>query len=309
MHFQYDPEYYSFTFPSAITFIKNIAEFKAKNAGKWVTIPLSKKVFQDAEYVEFLDKCYNAKSIADLPTEIKTQIAGLKGCIMRQYLEKILDGRLVPWADSTKNTLVRQIENKKEFDKMPNESRGIIVNKKLYMLTNPKSDVTHTALNNWLYEHHYIYERYDYNRFDILLMVQKLSGNLYLGESYAPWEIKNKKNIIKSQIDSINYLGIKVIPKRITSIWTEEKFENSKFEKMLVSQPLRKIKGKIPKYQKPWTKMLSKANGTYTYIGEENENQKRGAIIPYCVENDEIYIALMKPSDPKYGGSSFQIAK
>lgn len=40
-----------------------------------------------------------------------------------------------------------------------------------------------------------------------------------------------------------------------------------------------------------------------------HDNKKRGAIIPYCIMNEKVFIALMKPSDPKYGGTDFQIAK
>jgi len=91
--------------------------------------------------------------------------------------------------------------------------------------------------------------------------------------------------------------------------YLEKMLEDSKYEKILVSKELRHIKGKKPNYQMPWKKMLSKANGTYSYIGESEENMRRGAIIPYAIEDGEVYIALMKPSDPKYGGSDFQIAK
>lgn len=91
-------------------------------------------------------------------------------------------------------------------------------------------------------------------------------------------------------------------------LYLEKLLDGSKYEKILVSKELRHIKGKKPKYQMPWKKMLSKANGTYTYIGEEKK-ELRGAIIPYAIVDGEFYIALMKPSDPKYGGSDFQIAK
>lgn len=78
MKFNYDKEYHSFTFPSAITFIKHRIEWKAKDAQKWETLTAPKKVFADAEYAQFLDKCYKAKNVSELPTEIKTQISGLK---------------------------------------------------------------------------------------------------------------------------------------------------------------------------------------------------------------------------------------
>ena len=36
---------------------------------------------------------------------------------------------------------------------------------------------------------------------------------------------------------------------------------------------------------------------------------ERSGVIPYCLEDDQIKILFMKPSDPKYGGDVFQIAK
>jgi 8-oxo-dGTP pyrophosphatase MutT (NUDIX family) len=35
----------------------------------------------------------------------------------------------------------------------------------------------------------------------------------------------------------------------------------------------------------------------------------RSGVIPYIVEDDQIKMLFMKPSDPKFGGSDFQIAK
>lgn len=35
----------------------------------------------------------------------------------------------------------------------------------------------------------------------------------------------------------------------------------------------------------------------------------RSGVIPYYVEEGNIYMLFMKPSDPKYGGSNFQIGK
>lgn len=35
----------------------------------------------------------------------------------------------------------------------------------------------------------------------------------------------------------------------------------------------------------------------------------RGGLIPYIVENGEVQMMFMKPSDPEYGGDLFQIAK
>jgi len=35
----------------------------------------------------------------------------------------------------------------------------------------------------------------------------------------------------------------------------------------------------------------------------------RSGVLPYIIKDDEIQILFMKPSDPKYGGDSFQMAK
>ena len=45
-----------------------------------------------------------------------------------------------------------------------------------------------------------------------------------------------------------------------------------------------------------------------TYL-ETIDKKERAALIPIFIENGKGDIALMKPSDPKYGGSSFQVAK
>ena len=37
--------------------------------------------------------------------------------------------------------------------------------------------------------------------------------------------------------------------------------------------------------------------------------KNRAGVIPYVIMNDEIHMMFMLPSDPAYGGSSFQIAK
>ena len=37
--------------------------------------------------------------------------------------------------------------------------------------------------------------------------------------------------------------------------------------------------------------------------------QNRGGVIPYYIEDDEVKMMFMQPSDGKYGGSDFQIAK
>ena len=37
--------------------------------------------------------------------------------------------------------------------------------------------------------------------------------------------------------------------------------------------------------------------------------QNRGGVIPYFIKDDEVKMMFMQPSDGKYGGSEFQIAK
>ena len=37
--------------------------------------------------------------------------------------------------------------------------------------------------------------------------------------------------------------------------------------------------------------------------------QNRGGVIPYYIKDDEVKMMFMQPSDGKYGGSDFQIAK
>ena len=41
----------------------------------------------------------------------------------------------------------------------------------------------------------------------------------------------------------------------------------------------------------------------------DKEKINRGGVIPYYVEEGEIKMLFMKPSDPKFGGKDFQIAK
>jgi len=41
----------------------------------------------------------------------------------------------------------------------------------------------------------------------------------------------------------------------------------------------------------------------------KNKKIYRAGLIPYIVENNEIMMLFMKPSDSKYGGNLFQIAK
>lgn len=36
---------------------------------------------------------------------------------------------------------------------------------------------------------------------------------------------------------------------------------------------------------------------------------KRAGLVPFKVENGSVFVKLMKPSDPEYGGDRFQIAK
>lgn len=39
------------------------------------------------------------------------------------------------------------------------------------------------------------------------------------------------------------------------------------------------------------------------------EKQERGGVIPYYIKDGEIQMMFMQPSNPKFGGTSFQIAK
>lgn len=39
------------------------------------------------------------------------------------------------------------------------------------------------------------------------------------------------------------------------------------------------------------------------------KKQERGGVIPYYIKDGEVQMMFMQPSDPKFGGSSFQIAK
>jgi len=42
---------------------------------------------------------------------------------------------------------------------------------------------------------------------------------------------------------------------------------------------------------------------------EEHIKQSRAGLIPCVLKNNHWYIALMKPSNPKYGGTDWQLAK
>lgn len=42
---------------------------------------------------------------------------------------------------------------------------------------------------------------------------------------------------------------------------------------------------------------------------KKKKNVERGGVIPYYVQDGEIYMMFMKPSDPKFGGKEYQIAK
>lgn len=45
-------------------------------------------------------------------------------------------------------------------------------------------------------------------------------------------------------------------------------------------------------------------------MGKKNQKRiERGGVIPYYVDNGEVKMMFMKPSDPKHGGDDFQIAK
>ena len=41
----------------------------------------------------------------------------------------------------------------------------------------------------------------------------------------------------------------------------------------------------------------------------EEKKRERGGVIPYYIKDDEIVMMFMKPSNPKFGGKCFQIAK
>lgn len=42
---------------------------------------------------------------------------------------------------------------------------------------------------------------------------------------------------------------------------------------------------------------------------EDLESIHRSGLIPYSIKNGKYYVAVMKPSDPKYGGTEFQFCK
>lgn len=44
-------------------------------------------------------------------------------------------------------------------------------------------------------------------------------------------------------------------------------------------------------------------------MGASKKPLHRAGAIPYYTENDQLYFLFMLPSNPKYGGSDFQIAK
>jgi 8-oxo-dGTP pyrophosphatase MutT (NUDIX family) len=44
-------------------------------------------------------------------------------------------------------------------------------------------------------------------------------------------------------------------------------------------------------------------------MATDEKNQERGGVVPYYIKDEEILMMFMKPSDKKYGGENFQIAK
>jgi len=44
-------------------------------------------------------------------------------------------------------------------------------------------------------------------------------------------------------------------------------------------------------------------------MATEEQKQERGGVIPYYIKDGEIQMMFMQPSNPKFGGTSFQIAK
>jgi len=45
------------------------------------------------------------------------------------------------------------------------------------------------------------------------------------------------------------------------------------------------------------------------YLNEKNYNREKGGILPFYISNGNIEIMLIKPSNPAYGGSDYQMAK
>lgn len=75
-NYEYDNDY-SFTFPSQISF--NKAELWWGPGDESIqSIKSPKKVYGDDEYAKLLSQVYSAKTVADLPLSIKSQISGIK---------------------------------------------------------------------------------------------------------------------------------------------------------------------------------------------------------------------------------------
>jgi 8-oxo-dGTP pyrophosphatase MutT (NUDIX family) len=45
------------------------------------------------------------------------------------------------------------------------------------------------------------------------------------------------------------------------------------------------------------------------FKGVASIEESRAGLVPYSVTNDKYFVAMMKPTDPKYGGSDFQLCK
>lgn len=133
---------------------------------------------------------------------------------LKQYLEELLDGQIQ--GDFGKS-LVRRIENKKEFMDIPDECRGIIYNGQLFMTVNSNAAVLHNAIRRWLIATGVMpskMQTINYNKsVAVFLPVQKFGGKLYVGESID----KTKQNAvdIKKHFTSIASLGLPVVAKSI----------------------------------------------------------------------------------------------
>lgn len=129
---------------------------------------------------------------------------------MKIYLEKLLEGFALGLFGNERS-LVREIESKAEFNKMSNGSRGAIVDGKLYMAYVSTTDtVTHSCLLTYLQGQGIVDHRTEYNVANLpkMLMVIKIDGVLYRGESYGEFKSQHH-DIAKKHFKSISYLGIK----------------------------------------------------------------------------------------------------
>jgi hypothetical protein len=127
----------------------------------------------------------------------------------KRYEEEILPNPIKGFTG--KLTLVRKIENKKEFLELPNQSRGIVYNNNLYMTTNPDAYVMHDQLVSYLIKHNIIKRQaiYDSKRKDLLdvyLRIIKYHDNVILGDGL--YITKDNKNLISNFIPTLKNLNI-----------------------------------------------------------------------------------------------------